>query len=773
MAESLAPNLSLTQTVLGFAFLAQVKIESSKEAFGKAITLDQAAPLPRLGLGLAKIRQGDLDGGGRDIEIAASLDSANSLVRSYLGKTYYEKKRIPLDEREYKIAKELDPNDPTPWFYDAIAKQTTNRPVEALLNIQRAIELNDNRFVYRSKLLLDSDLAARSASLARIYDNLGFQQLALVEGYKAVNTDPGNFSAHRFLADSYAVLPRHEIARVSELLQSQLLQPINITPIQPGLAESNLFLISSQGPTQTSFNEFNNLLFTRNRAALQLNGLVGENSTWAGEGIVSGIHNKLSLSAGYSHFETDGFRLNNDQDDDVANVFAQYELTYQTSIQAEYRHRDVRRGETQLLFFPDDADSNLRQEDETDSIRVGFRHAFSANAVLIGNIGYQDDTFASKTQFDGPIVSTLETSSEQTAYGGELEYIFRSEILNLAGGIGYFNVDSQAESTTTQFIPGFVIPLPPPPIGPGPIVVDPETRMDTLTFDKDVDHTNLYLYSYISALKNLILTVGASGDLFNSSSPDQKDTDQFNPKFGLSWNPVPSTTLRGAVFRVLKRTLITNQTLEPTQVAGFNQFYDDITATDAWNYGAAVDQKFSNSVYGGLEFIYRDLKVPFTISIPGAGISELAEDDWTEKRTRAYLFWTPHKWLSLTAEWLWERFDRERFAQGAKDVETNFFPIGANFYHPSGLYAGLKGTYVYQNGSFERQFQAGIFEDGEDKFWLVDAAIGYRLPKRFGLVTVGVTNMFDKEFQYYDVDPDNPRIQPSRSVFAKLTLAFP
>ena len=45
--------------------------------------------------------------------------------------------------------------------------------------MQKAIELNDNRAVYRSRQLLDSDLAARSASLARIYSDLGFQQLAL------------------------------------------------------------------------------------------------------------------------------------------------------------------------------------------------------------------------------------------------------------------------------------------------------------------------------------------------------------------------------------------------------------------------------------------------------------------------------------------------------------------------------------------------------------------------------------------------------------------
>ena len=104
------------------------------------------------------------------------------LIRSYLGKAYYEEKRPELDGREYAIAKELDPNDPTPWFYDAIRKQTINQPVEALHDLQTAIELNDNRAVYRSKLMLDSDLAARSASLARIYSDLGFQQRALVEG---------------------------------------------------------------------------------------------------------------------------------------------------------------------------------------------------------------------------------------------------------------------------------------------------------------------------------------------------------------------------------------------------------------------------------------------------------------------------------------------------------------------------------------------------------------------------------------------------------------
>src|SRR6266508_2285540 len=317
-AVALNPNLSRTQMVLGFAYLVRVDTENSKKAFEKAIELDQADALSRLGLGLAKVREGDLADGRRELEIAASLDANNSIVRSYLGKAYYEEKRSELAEREYATAKELDPKDPTPYFYDAIQKQTMNRPVEALQDLQKAIELNDNREVYRSRLLLDSDLAARSASLARVYSDLGFQQLALVEGWKSVNTDPSNFSAHRFLADSYSVLPRHEIARVSELLQSQLLQPLNMTPIQPHLAESNLFLISAGGPGALSFNEFNPI-FNRDGVTFQTSGVAGENKTYSGEGVLSGIYKNLAVSLGGFHFQTDGWRKNANQKDNIGD----------------------------------------------------------------------------------------------------------------------------------------------------------------------------------------------------------------------------------------------------------------------------------------------------------------------------------------------------------------------------------------------------------------------------------------------------------------------
>ncbi len=572
--------------VLGFAYLAQVKTTKSRATFEKAIELDQADPLSRLGLGLAKIRDGDLDAGSREIEIAASLDPNNSIVRSYLGKTYFENKRTGLDEREYALAKELDPNDPTPWFYDAIAKQTTNRPVEALHNFQKAIELNDNRAVFRSKLLLDSDEAARSAAIGRVYSNLGFQQLALVEGWKSVNTDPSNFSAHRFLADSYSVLPRHEIARTSELLQSQLLQPLNITPIQPRLAESNLFLISSGGAGDLSFTEFNPL-FNRNRVALQGSGIGGENDTYGGEGIVSGIYKRFSFSGGYTHFETDGWRNNADQDDDIANAFAQVQLTHKTSIQAEYRYRDFDSGDLALQFFDTDGDFNPNEdrEEDTKTFRAGFRHAFSPSSIVIGNFNYSDFDGTLTDKDVDPVLASLKIDTDEDAVGGEIQHLFRSQHFNLTSGAGYVDVDSDDDTVT-------VLNLPPPPFGPGP-----QTIVDKI--NRDVNHANFYLYSQIKLPMDFEVTAGGSYDNFDTDDDALDDENQFNPKFGIRWNPFPGTTLRGAAFRTLKRTLITNQTVEPTQVAGFNQFFDDATGTDAWRYGGAIDQKFTQSLYGG------------------------------------------------------------------------------------------------------------------------------------------------------------------------------
>lgn len=83
----------------------------------------------------------------------------------------------------------------------------------------------------------------------------------------------------------------------------------------------------------------------------------------------------------------------------------------------------------------------------------------------------------------------------------------------------------------------------------------------------------------------------------------------------------------------------------------------------------------------------------------------------------------------------------------------------------------MQVTYYNQSGDFERTRR--VFESGSDDFWLVDTAINYRLPKRYGFITFGIKNLFDQEFNYYEIDYNNPTIQPDRVIYGRVTLTFP
>lgn len=737
-AVRINPSLARTQTVLGFAYLTQVKIAEARAAFEKAISFDSADPLPRLGLGLAKIRKGDLAAGRQEIEIAASLDLNNALIRSYLGKAYYEEKRESLSATQLATAKQLDPMDPTPWFYDAILKQSVNRPVEALEDIQKSIELNNNRAVYRSQLLLDQDLAARSASLGQIFNNLGFQQLGLVEGWKSVNTDPANFSAHRFLADTYSAVPRHDVARTSELLQAQLLQPININPVPPVLAQGKLRMYEGSGPAALSFNEFN-ALFNRNSMQLQASGAVGDNKTAGDELTASGVYDQFSMSLGQYYYKSDGFRPNNDQEKEIYNAFSQWMITPQTSVQAELRYSSFNYGDLALKFDPNQFSygQSSRFIDWQKSARLGLHHAFSPDSDFIASFIYGYG-HRSENTFSGIVLNEIKDNALQF----EAQHLYRADRVRLITGAGFANV---SQDMYTE-LPSFFIA---------------ETTKGLY------QHFNLYAYSTTTFPRSVTWTLGASADFYRAPITDET---QVNPKLGVTWTPWDSTTFRAAVFRTLKRTLITQQTIEPTQVAGFNQFFDvEYPGTDAWRYGVAVDQKLLKNLYAGLELSRRDLSQPYTDTLVGN-----IQFKWHEELVRAYLYWTPVSWLAASAEYEYDRQERDYPYVGEENftkLHTNRFPLTLNFFHPSGLSAMFKGTYVMHESDNVNDLLTGTYP-GSDYFWVFDAALGYRLPKRFGVISIEAKNLFNHSFHFVDSDKYMPRIYPDRFVIGKLTLSF-
>ena len=741
-----APSLSRAYMVKGFASLAEADSSIAQSTFEQAIKIDSADPMSHLGRGLAMIRDGKLADGRKELETAVALDSNSALLRSYLGKAYFEEKRSPLDEQQFTIAKSLDTNDPTPLFYNAIQLQTNNRPVEALEEVQKAIAMNGGRAVYRSRLLLDSDEAARGASLARVYSDLGFQQLALVEGWKSVDADPANSAGHRFLADSYSTRPRHEIARVSELLQSQLLQPLSKASIQPQAAESNLFLISSGGAETNSFNEFNPV-FNSDGMAVQASTFTGENGTSGGEGVVSGIYDNVAFSLGRFHYRTDGFGTNYGQHDDIANAFVQMELSPSTSIQAEYRKRETRTGEQIQYFFEENVLDRASTIEKKDTYRLGLRHDLALNSTLLVSMTHQERSGHRDLKDFFDLGVNLFIVDPRKSFVGEFQHIYRSSRFNLRSGGGHADIDAEEDLSVLLELP-------------------PMLLFNDLS-DNDIRHENIYSYADIRLAENLTANLGFSYDFVKGEAIES--IDQFNPKFGLTWALSPRTTVRAAAFKTLKRTLATQQTLEPTQVAGFNQFFDDVNQAKAWRYGLAIDKKMGDKLFGGIELSKRYQTVPLKgVSAAGRSVDEF---DWDEDLARVYLFYTPHPYFALRAEYAFEQHEQEIF--GAEKLETRRIPLGLTFSHPSGLGVALTTTYWKQEGvGFIREDLGGVRQDAEDDFWLVDAVLNYRLPKRFGFVEIGATNLTNKEFRYFEMDLNNSHIQPTRTAFVKITLSL-
>jgi tetratricopeptide (TPR) repeat protein len=753
-AIALDPDLARTQIVLGFAHLTQIQTGEAKAAFEKAITMDPAAPLARLGLGLTLIRQGHLNDGTREIEIATILDPDYALIRSYLGKAYFAQRRETLAASEFATAKELDPHDPTPYLYDAILKQSTNRPLQALQNLQRSIELNDNRAVYRSRLLLDGDQAMRGASLARIYDDLGFEQLAVVEASKSLDLKPGNHSAHRFLSDSYAGLPRHEIARVSELLQAQLLQPINVNPVQPRLALADLNIASGLTPAASSFNDFTPL-FERNRVALNTSGALGNNDTWGEEVVLSGLYNRFSFSLGQFQSDTDGFRDNNDIKNDQYNVFAQWAATPGLNIQFELGRRDTNQGDLQLRFDSDAFTQDSRDLDQ-DAARLGVRYSPTPGSDILVSTIYTDRKERQNFVIPEEVIDlggfvialpadTLHDRLKDKGQQTEAQYLLDLHRFNLVVGSGYYDIDVDERLTSAAQ------------------TFDPTSR----SFERK--QKNLYVYANIDLPRNLIATVGAS---YVDYKEDRFKVDRVNPKLGLRWDLTDHLQARFSYIKNIKRALVADRTIEPTQVQGFNQFFDDINGTKSTLYGTALDLRLTNSLYGGVQFYRRDLDTPF---FSGAREPDFSEDQ-DERFYGVYLYWALAPNWSANTELGYDKFKRDDsgipFDDRPKRLKTLRVPVTLRYFSANGFFASGGGSYLYQDVE-----KGPGFGDGSERTFVVNTEVGYRLPHRRGILSLSALNLFDKDFRYQD---DNfrtsetrvSRFVPNRTILARITLNF-
>lgn len=733
-----SPEFSRLHSILGLLRLAKIEVAPAIEAFSKAINIDSADPLPRLGLGLALIRRGELANGREQIEIAVALDPKNALLRSYLGRAFYEENsadRDRLAQTQFTLSRKHDPRDPTPDLYSAVLAHSQGRTIEAQDFFRQSIAKNDNRAPYRSESDLEQDVASRLASQSRIYDELGFEALALRTSFESLLADPSSAAGHRDLADALMSRPRSEAARLSELLQALTWQPNFLSPIDPQFLDNQSFVLKGAGPARGGLNEYTPL-FVSDGLGLKLGLLEGGNRTRGKQATAHAVLGPFSTAVGHLEYSTDGFRSGSGFDRVATNAFAQVQTSPASSLFWEIRSTDETQGDLSQSFLA--APFDIRLTKERTLMRVGGHHRFTPSLAVAAVISVQDAFDA--TQIPATDPPFFEQSASEL--GSELQTVFRARRLRLTAGTSHY----RSRGTLTTF-----------------------------GFAQDFESNSQVQYAYAQMEpkdRRLTLDLGLSNaeirDPFFSAR-----LRQVNPKFGVVFKPTENLAFRGATFRNLRRSIVLDQSLEPTHVAGFNQLYADSLGTDSRTAGLGADATVLPGAHIGMEWTKRQL------ALPDVSTNPLEIYPWTQRDLRFYAYWTPFRVLALHAEYWNEHIVEHRlFAESFLNIETQRIPVSATWFTPApGLSLKLTVTAVRQSGDFRTDNFSNDFAPGEANFYLTDVSSTWKLPRRAGFFTLEVRNLFDKRYHYQETDTFGPTLSRfnlarERLVFARLNIAF-
>jgi len=248
-ALAVSPRNAQALALKGFLIAAKNKMDQAGLYFDKAIQADGSLANAWLGRGLVRIHSGHVDAGRKDLETAAALEPNRAFLRSYLGKAWSADQPLMgyswnahLATNEFARAMSLDPNDPTAWLYSALLNDQRNCINQAIWDLEKSEDLNNNRAVFRSKFLLDQDQAVRSANLALIYEDAGLSDVAVREATKSLDNDYANYSAHLFLSETYDALqdPKREDLRYQTPWEDELLMANLLAPVGVGVLSQNV-----------------------------------------------------------------------------------------------------------------------------------------------------------------------------------------------------------------------------------------------------------------------------------------------------------------------------------------------------------------------------------------------------------------------------------------------------------------------------------------------------------------------------------------------------
>jgi tetratricopeptide (TPR) repeat protein len=749
-AAAVSPDDAQVRSLRGFIRLADGDADGARRDFEEAARRDPEFGEPHLGLGLIFFRESRVRQGLDEMLTATLLEPKVALYQSYLGKAYYQATRFPEGLSALASAKRLDPRDPTPWLYASFFLRDLNEQVAALDELRHAIALNDHRAVYRSRLLLDRDLATKNVSLAQLYRQLGFEAWGASEALNSVETDFTNASAHLFLAETYGNLPDRSEAFGSELLQFFLYAPVN----------------------RNSFNSFAEYTALLEQPRRQFDITVETGSRDRGFANVAhrSGNERFAHVAFFQASRENGSRL--DRLDDRIQGFFQGKVSFTSESDLFWSFSGVRTNAgapevTTRLFgqdasnvvilrqftpSPDPAETDRYHETEAT---VGFRHQWRAGSALTAVARYDEVEQRTELPVSTIACNGLDLSAVPpfSLYGARSARVTRYP---------FETFEAQVQQTTQIGRHQLVI-------GHQSYTLDKGRRcFETISFealegsfDNEInsDGHDSGRQTYVRDEIQLSPWLHASaGVAYQQITYDDDvgggtyDVDRWSPRVGLSARISPRWVLRAAAFRQLHLNLF-SESIAPPTVAGFVVARNEFATAKRDEYSVSLEHS-TNRTFLGVRGFARQTTVPYLIE-SGAAVPEA---DASGVGGSVHVNWIVNRRLTMFG-------DDQLIRVGARQFDRydNLARVGFNVIHPTGLFVRATASHVTQQ--FENSAVPGLPRSG---FSLADLSVGYEFAGKRGLATLQVTNAFDERFDAIIENLSIDALLPRRRALASL-----
>ncbi|MEO5331394.1 MAG: tetratricopeptide repeat protein [Magnetococcus sp. YQC-5] len=739
-AAKQAPENAEVNNLHGYVLFSMHKDEEAILAFQKAAKQDTTLAEARMGLGLTFMRQGETARAFEEITTAVLLDPRRSLIRSYWAKMLYQVARHDKALDVLKMARTLDPRDPTPLLYEAVILRDLNKPTEAIQTINQAIVLNDNRAVYRSRFLLDGDLAVKNVDLSKLFNQLDLSAWARNKAVASVRQDYANSAGHLFYAGSLNEELGRSWARSTEALLARLLQPANLN----------------------TFDSFNNYTTFIEKPGMtwDFSMTAGNHKTFNQLGIASGAapeHN-LAYQFGYFNNDTDGWRKGHFDRSRILLGYMKWDGLPNGNVMLAATKTDASQGDKPSPRFEWDSVPSPRDNKESTTHRIegGYHHHFAPGSDLLLHATQMRTPYESRnlSRLDQATLQRFNSAGATVDLYSDLQrinnyYQLQGEYLRrsgnnqmFAGVIHYQGDDEYNNRIMLEMLYPMVrnIPLP-------NIHLEQKRAMQTV-FLQDIFKINPFLILEGDLHYNRMST----GNFENQTTWTES---QWGPRMGLIWTPHQRHTLRLAGFRSMLPFI--SDRLDPVDIAGvpIHRNGPPGSLTDegqlVWEYETKTGLWSTSLFHADREY---------------SELTPAKQMKWESRIKGVELQYNRllGMGMGLSGRYRFEQVYDPQTEQGATvNRDEHLAEMALKWVDSHGWSAKAKETY---------RFLDFVSNRAHETIWVTDLEAAYEFPKKWGSLQLKIDNLFDERFNWVTDAFVSQGRDPAREVFLTLNVSF-